>query len=93
VIPRDEDELRESVEKQVRRMQRANRDRPTLLAQSVYMGTLTLLFVLPVISGAYLGDWLDSLAHYYSIRWTIGLILVGLVIGAINVYFYIKEYD
>ena len=93
VIRMDEDELRKSVEKQVKRMQRADKERPTLLAQSVFMGTLTLLFVLPVIFGAYIGNWLDDKAQGYSIRWTIGLIFVGLVIGVINVYFYVREHD
>jgi ATP synthase protein I len=89
----DEDELRKSVEKQVKRMQRADKERPTLMAQSVFMGTLTLLFVLPVIFGAYIGNWLDGMAQGYSIRWTIGLIFVGLVIGIVNVYFYVREHD
>ena len=89
----DEDELRSSVEKQVKRMQRADKERPTLLAQSVFMGTLTLLFVLPVIFGAYFGNWLDGRAQGYSIRWTIGLIFVGLVTGVINVYIYVREHD
>jgi ATP synthase protein I len=89
----DEDELRKNVEKQVKRMQRADKERPTLLAQSVFMGTLTLLFVLPVIFGAYIGIWLDDKALGYSIRWTIGLIFVGLVIGVVNVYFYVREHD
>jgi ATP synthase protein I len=89
----DDDELRKSVEKQVKRMQRADMERPTLLAQSVFMGTLTLLFVLPVIFGAYIGNWLDDKAQGYSIRWTIGLIFVGLVIGVVNVYFYVREHD
>ena len=88
----DEDELRKSVEKQVKRMQRAEQERPTLLAQSVFMGTLTLLFVLPVIFGAYLGNWLDGMERGYSIRWTMGLIFVGLVAGVINVYIYIREH-
>ena len=89
----DEDELRKSVERQVKRMQRADKERPTLMAQSVFMGTLTLLFVLPVIFGAYVGNWLDDKAQGYSIRWTIGLIFVGLAIGVVNVYFYVKEHD
>jgi ATP synthase protein I len=89
----DDDELRSSVEKQVKRMQRAEKERPTLLAQSVFMGTLTLLFVLPVIFGAYLGNWLDGMAQGYSIRWSIGLIFVGLVMGVVNVYIYVREHD
>ena len=88
----NEEELRNSVEKQAKRMRRAEQERPTLLAQSVFMGTLALLFVLPVIAGAYLGNWLDDMAQGYSVRWTIGLIFVGLVVGVLNVYMYIREH-
>jgi len=89
----NEEQLRRSVEKQVKRMQRAEKERPTLLAQSVFMGTLTLLFVLPVIFGAYLGNWLDDMAKGYSMRWTMGLMFIGLVIGVVNVYLYIRAQD
>lgn len=88
----EDDELRKQVERQVRRMRQAERERSTLLAQSIYMGTLALLFVLPVILGAYLGNWLDEQSLGYSFRWTIGLIFAGLVIGVINVYMYIREH-
>ena len=89
----NDEQLRRSVEKQVKRMRRAEKERPTLLSQSVFMGTLALLFVLPVILGAYLGNWLDGMAQGYSIRWTIGLIFVGLIVGVINVYMYIREHE
>ena len=72
-------------------MKKAERERPTLIGQTVYIGTLGLLFVLPVIGGAYLGHWLDSLAAGYSIRWTVSLILLGVFVGALNVYFFIRE--
>lgn len=88
-----DEQLRRSVEKQVKRMRRAEKERPTLLSQSVFMGTLALLFVLPVIFGAYLGNWLDGMAQGYSIRWTMGLIFVGLIVGIINVYMYIREHE
>jgi ATP synthase protein I len=85
------DELRKQVERQAKRMQKAERDRPTLIGQTVYVGTLGLLFVLPVIGGAYLGQWLDSLATGYSTRWTLSLILLGIIVGALNVYLFIRE--
>ncbi len=44
------------------------------------------LFVLPVVAGAYLGDWLDSHLRGYSVHWTITLIVVGVFVGAVNVY-------
>lgn len=89
----NDEQLRRSVEKQVKRMQRAEKERPTLLAQSVFMGTLALLFVLPVIFGAYLGNWLDNMAQDYSMRWTMGLLFAGLIVGIINVYMYIREHE
>lgn len=87
----NDEQLRKSVERQVKRMRRADKERSSLLAQSVYLGTLTLIFVLPVIVGAYLGNWLDNMAQGYSMRWTLGLIFLGFGIGAVNVYMFIRE--
>jgi len=50
------------------------------------------LFVLPVVGGAYLGHWIDSLQAGYSYRWTIGLIMMGLIVGGFNVYLYIQRH-
>ena len=85
------DELGKQIERQTRRMKQADRERRTLMAQTVYIGILGLVFVLPVVAGAYLGRWLDSLVAGYSIRWTVSLILLGVITGMINVYFLIKE--
>lgn len=85
------DELRKQVERQARRMKKAERERPTVISQTVYIGTLGLLLVLPVVGGAYLGQWLDSLASGYSVRWTVSLIVTGVFIGALNVYLFIRE--
>lgn len=88
---RPEEELARRVERQARRMQKAERERPTLIGQTVYIGTLGLLLALPVVGGAYLGRWLDSLAGGYSVRWTVSLIVLGIVVGAVNVYLFIRE--
>jgi len=83
--------LRQNIEKQARRMVQAEKERPTLLAQTVFLGTLALLFVLPVVGGAYLGRWIDSLLAGYSVRWTISLLVTGVFVGAMNVYLYIRK--
>jgi ATP synthase protein I len=88
---RNEKRLKEEVAKQIRRMKQAERDRPTLLRQTVHLGTLGLLLVVPVIVGAYVGRWLDGLSAEYSMRWTLSLILLGVGVGAVNVYLNIKE--
>jgi ATP synthase protein I len=85
------DDLRKQVERQAQRMKKAENERPTLIGQTVYVGTLGLLFVLPLVGGAYLGYWLDSLVSGYSFRWTVSLIIVGVMVGALNVYLFIKE--
>jgi ATP synthase protein I len=82
--------LLDRVEKQIRRMKQAEKDRPTLLAQTVYLGTLGVIFVLPVIAGAYLGLWLDTMSPGYSVRWTVGMIFLGVIVGAVNVYHFVK---
>jgi ATP synthase protein I len=84
-------ELQKSVQKQVRRMKQAKEDRPTLLQQSIYLGTLGFMFVLPVIAGAYLGLWLDGRAEHYEWHWTICLLLLGLFVGAVNVYLFVRK--
>lgn len=88
---RSENQLKEEVTKQIRRMEQAERDRPTLLKQTVYLGTLGLLFVVPVIVGAYVGRWLDGLSAGYSMRWTLSLIVLGVGVGAVSVYLNVKE--
>jgi len=84
-------QLLTQVEQQAQRMKQAEKDRPTLISQTVYIGTLGLLFILPVIGGAYLGLWLDNLAVDYSSQWTLSLLLAGVFLGAINVYLFIRE--
>ena len=89
----DRQKLKLRVEKQAQRMQKAEREQATLLSQTVYTGTLGLVLVLPIVAGAYIGLWLDSLSEAYSVRWTVGLIMLGVIIGVCNVYYLIKEHD
>jgi len=83
--------LKEKLEQQSRRIKKAERDRPTLIGQTIYLGTLGLVLVLPVVAGAYLGRWLDERLAGYSMRWTLSLLFLGLFIGAFNVYLLIRE--
>jgi ATP synthase protein I len=83
--------LRKKIDSQIKRIKKAEHDRPNLLSQTIYIGTLGLVMVLPVIGGVYLGRWLDSLLAGYSVRWTLSLLFTGVVIGTFNVYFLLKE--
>lgn len=87
----DRQRLRNEVEKQVKRMKQAEKERDTLMAQTVFLGTLGLVFVLPIILGVYLGSWLDEMSEGYSDRWTVSLLFVGIIIGAVNVYLLTRD--
>ena len=84
-------QLKKSIDTQIERIKQAEKDRPNLLSQTVYIGTLGLVMVLPIVGGAYLGHWLDGLVTGYSMRWTLSLLFSGVVVGFFNVYFLIKN--
>lgn len=86
------DPLKEAVERDAERLRKAGRERPGFFGLMFYGGTLGLLFVVPIVGGAYLGRWLDSLVHGYSVRWTTSLIVLGVAVGAWNVYWYLRNH-
>jgi len=87
----DAEKLKARVKMQADRIRKAERERRTLLANTIYLGTLGIIFVLPVIVGAYLGNWLDNKIQGYSFSWTVTLIVLGVFVGAMNVYLFVRE--
>ncbi|MGZ8190133.1 MAG: AtpZ/AtpI family protein [Methylococcaceae bacterium] len=87
----NKEHLKKKIENQVKRIKKAEQDKPNLLAQTVNLSTLVLVMLVPIIAGAYLGHWLDGMMAGYSMRWTLSLLLFGIVIGLFNVYFLIKD--
>ena len=83
--------LKKKIESQVKRIKKAEHDRPNLLSQTVNLSTLVLVMLLPIIAGVYLGHWLDGLVEGYSMHWTLSLLVIGIVIGIFNLYFLIKD--
>lgn len=84
-------DLSRSVEHQARRRRQAAREQDSWLAQTVHLGTLGLVIVLPIVAGAYLGLWLDRQATGYSGSWTVTLIVLGVVVGAVNAWLLVRE--
>lgn len=81
-----------AVRKDVARIEKGERERRSVLGYTVFMGTIAGLFVVPVVAGAYLGNWIDGLQPGYSVRWTVSLILLGVVVGAVNVYRFLEQH-
>ncbi|MCO5105578.1 MAG: AtpZ/AtpI family protein [Burkholderiaceae bacterium] len=86
-----DDRLAREVDTRVRRIRKAERDRGDLLAQSVFLGTVAGLFVVPIVGGAYLGRWLDTRLPGYSVHWTVSMIFAGVAVGAVNVYLFLRD--
>ena len=84
-------DLEKQVKLNVSKIDRAKKEKSTLLAQTIYLGTLGFVFILPIILGAYLGVWLDGKLKGFSVAWTLNLIILGVMVGAVNVYLMIKE--
>lgn len=79
------------VRRDLHRLDGKARGSTTWLGILLYGGTLGLLFVVPIILGAYFGRWLDGLLSGYSVRWTISLILLGIGLGGYNVWYFLRE--
>ena len=86
------DEFRQSVQRDNEMHQRGEKQKAGLYGLLMYGGTVGLLLVLPMVGGAYLGRWLDSLQETYQTRWTVSLIIVGVVAGVWNAIRYIQEH-
>lgn len=84
-------ELKKNVQRQARRIRKAQREQDSLLSETIYLGTVGLLFVVPMVAGAYLGHWLDVRNGQYSARWILPCLLLGIIIGGINVYLFVRN--
>ena len=87
----DRDKLAKETERDIKQMEERENKPSTLSGMIFYGGTLGLLFIVPVVGGAYLGRWLDSLTTGYSARWTVSLIVLGIVFGAYNVFHFMRN--
>ena len=84
-------QLQKKVADQARRMPRGRQEDQQDVEGQQADRQPGLLFVLPVIAGAYFGRWLDNHAAGYSIRWTMAMLFAGIIIGAVNAYLFIRE--
>ena len=88
-----QEQLKTQVTLQAKRIQKAQREKHSVLVYASFLGVLGLVFVLPVVGGAYLGHWLDGFSKVYTIRWTLSLMFLGIIVGAMNVYFLMRGTD
>lgn len=82
----------QDVDRDSKRLKDAERSRRSILVHTVYLGSISVLFLAPLLAGAYLGNWIDSQGEGYTVRWTVNLIILGIAVGVFNVYFFIRKY-
>lgn len=82
-----------SVVREAQRLARAQRERRGLIGQTLFLGTLGVVFVLPLVVAAYMGLWFDQHLPGYSTRGTLTGIVIGLAVGSIDVYLLLRERD
>jgi len=85
------DEFRNAVKRDNERGKNGERHKAGFLGLLFYGGILGLLLVVPMVTGAFLGRWLDSLHEAYETRWTVSLIILGIATGIWNVIWYIRR--
>ena len=85
-------QLQEQLKRDIEQRQKAQRERSSVVAQTIYLGSIGLMLILPIVGGAYLGHWLDQKSPEFSSSWTISFILIGLGIGVANIFFFMKEH-
>jgi ATP synthase protein I len=54
------------------------------------MGTIGWSITIPALLGLALGLWLDS-KQPGSISWTLTLLLIGIIVGCFNAYYWVKR--
>jgi len=86
------DKLSKHTRRDIERLKNKASRPATWIGILLYGGTLGLLFVVPIVAGAYLGRWLDTLASGYSVRWTVSLIVLGITVGGYNVFRFLRDH-
>lgn len=87
----DPNRLKREVGRRVTRMDRRERNHRSLLAQFGDLGVLGMLIAVPIVGGVYIGRWIDERFSGYSVTWTLGFMVLGIVVGSVNVYLYMRR--
>ncbi len=81
----------DATERDVQRLEDRERMPAGWFGLAFYGGTVGLLFIVPIVAGAYLGRWLDDLWPGYSVRWTVSGIVLGIAIGSYNAFQFMRR--
>jgi ATP synthase protein I len=90
-VTENSDRLQKEVDLRVQRLQSQSSRNGHWVRETRHLGTLSLLMVMPIIGGAYLGLFLDKKSSGYSIYFTIAGLLLGVAGGLTSVFLFLKR--
>ena len=71
--------------------QLAIRDRRDLYVSVGMIGILGFIFLMPIVVGIFVGEWLDRKMHIAHMSWQLLLMAFGFVLGCFNAYLWVKK--
>jgi ATP synthase protein I len=81
------------VDASARQLLKARREVRSFWRYAYLIGVGGWLFVIPVVGGAYLGNYLDRKYGGAGVSWTITFLVLGIIFGISNVWrFFTREF-
>lgn len=80
--------LSEKVDKSAEELMKARGEKSRFWHYAQILGVGGWLFAIPVVAGAYVGRYMDRKVGG-EISWTITLIIVGIAVGAYNIWYFL----
>jgi ATP synthase protein I len=91
-----DEEFTGMIEKIARGLKRAREERSGFLHYASLIGMGGWLLALPIVAGAYLGNYLDRLdrlgrATETGVSWSLTLIVLGVAAGIFNIWYFLYK--
>lgn len=87
---RPRDDLGATAGEKARRKRRARGERDQVWSWLGMFGLVGWTVAIPTVAGVFLGRWLDGRIDG-RVSWTITLLLVGVVLGGLNAWYWIRQ--
>lgn len=85
------DQLAKDISRKAERKERARQEEDRGIWSWLGMfGLVGWSVAIPTLIGVALGIWLDRL-HISSVSWTLSLLIVGMALGCVNAWYWIKQ--
>lgn len=88
--PLKDEDFTGKIEKVARELKRARKEKSGFLHYASLIGMGGWLLALPIIAGAYLGNYLDKKTHM-GVSWSLTFIILGIAAGIFNIWYFLYK--